>query len=418
MKKYHKIFFVVLAFCIVFNNLFGQAMTELRNLGFVVVSPDGPLDGGDFGSNTPGTQTAGIQEALNFAKDNLKEVYIVGGGINAPFDDPVVYNVNTTITMPWGQDWQVTGGEYTLNFTQSSGDCLVIDSAMNCIFEFGNIQAPNLTSGNIVKVRPATVGPDNFVVIVASRFKFNAIRGSGTVDVGGDVSGSGTGLLLDGSAATIADSFFMVNEVSHCATGIHVDVGGVRGNSLTCKTIFACNTYFRDDVGSFNTYDLRLNTEGLNLSNLLGARLTGGRDNIYTLGVNGGFDPGDALIFEGSTDHNLIYTMGVSHNGISVNTSTTNRVVSAQAIGFDISTPAVPGSSTTTGGIRNDTGYSVIITILTSGTVNEWRLVDGNGNSNTVSSGLTAGQSIYLEPGDTIRISYSAAPTWRWRAIR
>jgi hypothetical protein len=33
----------------------------------IVVSPDGPSDGGDFGPHTPGTQTSGLQEALDAA---------------------------------------------------------------------------------------------------------------------------------------------------------------------------------------------------------------------------------------------------------------------------------------------------------------------------------------------------------------
>ena len=31
----------------------------------VIVTPNGPNDGGDFGPNTPSTTTAGIQEAVN-----------------------------------------------------------------------------------------------------------------------------------------------------------------------------------------------------------------------------------------------------------------------------------------------------------------------------------------------------------------
>ena len=34
----------------------------------IVVSPQGPRDGGDFGPHTPGTKTSGLQEALDAAK--------------------------------------------------------------------------------------------------------------------------------------------------------------------------------------------------------------------------------------------------------------------------------------------------------------------------------------------------------------
>lgn len=57
-----------------------QCVAALRQLGYVVVSPSGPTDGGDFGNDTPGTQTGGLQEAFNTAVALGKDVYIVGGG--------------------------------------------------------------------------------------------------------------------------------------------------------------------------------------------------------------------------------------------------------------------------------------------------------------------------------------------------
>ena len=38
-----------------------------HSFGYIVVTPDGPKDGGDFGKHTPGTKTAGIQEAIHYA---------------------------------------------------------------------------------------------------------------------------------------------------------------------------------------------------------------------------------------------------------------------------------------------------------------------------------------------------------------
>ena len=145
------------------------AEAPLTSLGYVVVSPNGPTDGGNYGPNTPGTQTSGIQEAFDYAAANKKEVYIIGGGADSG-GQPVVYNLNTTLNIPWGQDWHCDGGNYVMNFTQTSGDCLVIDSQMSCFFRFGMIVAANLQSGSIVKLHPTTVGPDNFNVIEVSVF--------------------------------------------------------------------------------------------------------------------------------------------------------------------------------------------------------------------------------------------------------
>ena len=38
--------------------------------------------------------------------------------------------------------------------------------------------------------------------------------------------------------------------------------------------------------------------------------------------------------------------------------------------------------------------------------------------SQTVNAGLFPGQCITLDPADTICLTYSQAPTWRWKALR
>jgi len=55
-----------------------------HQLGYLVVTPRGPLDGGDFGPHTPGTKTSGLQEAFDRAKETTQDVYIAGG--NLTFD--------------------------------------------------------------------------------------------------------------------------------------------------------------------------------------------------------------------------------------------------------------------------------------------------------------------------------------------
>jgi hypothetical protein len=50
---------------------------------YVLVTPQGPTDGGDFGPNTPGTTTAGIQEAINSLRGTYGVVKIMGN-LNLP----------------------------------------------------------------------------------------------------------------------------------------------------------------------------------------------------------------------------------------------------------------------------------------------------------------------------------------------
>ena len=180
----------------------------LHNLGYVVVSPEGPDDGGNYGPQTPGTTTAGMQEAFDFAAANSKEVYIIGGGVGSS-GSPVIYNLSTTLTIPWGQDWHCDGGNYVMNFTQTSGDCLVIDSQMSCFFRFGIIKAENLQSGSIVKINPVTIGPDNFNVIEVTLFEFTGIIGGpGAV---------GLHLLADTTPnGNISNSHFVIRSISDC----------------------------------------------------------------------------------------------------------------------------------------------------------------------------------------------------------
>ena len=57
---------------------------------FVTVTQNGPDDGGDFGPYTPGTQTSGIQEALNYAA-------LIGAPV---LIGPGTFPVSTAILLP------------------------------------------------------------------------------------------------------------------------------------------------------------------------------------------------------------------------------------------------------------------------------------------------------------------------------
>lgn len=118
----------------------------MNKLEHVLVTPNGPEDGGDFGPKTTGTKTSGIQEALDFAKENQKDVYIAGGGLTKAFKGGVRYVLDETLRIPWNQNWRVDGGEYWLIYRPKRGDAVVIDSQMNCRIKMGlvvNAQSPD-----------------------------------------------------------------------------------------------------------------------------------------------------------------------------------------------------------------------------------------------------------------------------------
>ena len=70
-----------------------------------------------------------------------------------------------------------------------------------------------------------------------------------------------------------------------------------------------------------------------------------------------------------------------------------------------VATPAVPASATA---LTNSTGVDVMVYIA-GGTVTAVEI-------GTVTTGLVAG-GFYLANGETITLTYTAAPTWQWLAI-
>lgn len=399
---------LIIGLIILSQSVCADEIGQLHNLGYVVVSPGGPDDGGDFGPNTPDTQTSGIQEAFDYAKANVKEVYIIGGSVDET-GSPVVYDIDMTLTIPWGQDWHCDGGNYVLNFTQSSGDCLVIDSQMNCQFRFGVISATNLESGSVVAIRPTTIGPDNFIVIISSIINITGIIGGGNAS-----SGKGIGLYVDSSIGPVISSHISVGEIVGCETGILIQEG--LHDTINCPNVRQCNTHLMvNGSPSYNKITLSMDPNNLG-GTVVGANLLGGIENIYNLTWQGGYDPCTALIFGSNAMDNIVYAMGLPLNGVTNNAITpTNRIVPTKPVGFGITTPAIPGSDAY---VVNRESYSVIATILTPGTVTSWTIKDSSGISQTITSGLLAGQTFYLEPGDAIKFNYSAQPTWAWRALR
>ena len=82
--------------------------------------------------------------------------------------------------------------------------------------------------------------------------------------------------------------------------------------------------------------------------------------------------------------------------------------------GLSVSTPAIPTSGTS---VQNEYSPFPIKIYLYGGTVTEIQLTK-NGTAYTVFSNATglalSGQSYILNPGDSITLTYTAAPTWLW----
>ena len=111
---------------------------------YVSVTLEGPDDGGDFGRNTPGTRTGGIQEALDYAHAHSRDVWIWGGrggvhdGVGSSHN---IYTLEETLRVPWSQDFRLDGGNYLLSYTGESGHAIHFDSQMNCRYKFGLVSS-------------------------------------------------------------------------------------------------------------------------------------------------------------------------------------------------------------------------------------------------------------------------------------
>ncbi|MBI5094628.1 MAG: hypothetical protein HZB26_19610 [Candidatus Hydrogenedentes bacterium] len=390
---------------------------KLRAMNYVVVSPEGPKDGGDFGPLTPNTKTSGIQEAFNSAKANRKDVYIAGGTMPEAFKGGVVYHIQETIRIPWFQDFRLDGGEYVINYDRDTGDAMVIDSQMSCRFKFGLIVSPS--GGVAVHLKPETKGPDGFAVITTSTFEFNAVVGGGSVFPDGKQHPKGTGLFLDASVGPILHNKFYATEIIACETGLLLTCGPngnrssvIADNNFEIPMIHLCDTHMQ--IGNADSHVVRnilqANITSENLAAATGVRIFGKR-NLLTLDVQT-IAKDRGVVFEAPAEDNRITAVGLSAGYTNSATRPTNRIIPMQPLGMSIETPAVPATAVP---VVNRTPYTVDALITAPGAVTAWTLTAAADATQTVSAPLAAGQTIHLEPGDSVCFTYTQAPTWRWR---
>lgn len=380
-----------------------EVIDRYHGLGYVVVSPQGPDDGSDFGPKTPNTKTAGLQEAFDEAKKKNRDVYIAGPG---------VYHLKETLKIPWRQNFRLDGGEYVVNYENPTGDAVVIDSQMNCFIKLGLIvsQSPDA----VVRMKPETKGPDGFNVIVASDFWFNAFVGGGDVWGRPGAKGKGIGLWMDGTVGPIVHNRIFAIEANACDKGLYM-TGRSSNNWIQIPFMHLCNIHIQ--IGDQSSPNLKGNVieayvDGAAVENSVGAQIFG-QENILTLNL-GRFGSGRGIIFEPPAKDNRITAINPAGRVTNNATTPTNRIDTAQPTGFDLATPAIPAS----GRVEiNRNPFAVEIIVLAPGNVSSWTIADAKGTSQAVPAGLSAGQRFVLNPGEKIRFDYSQPPAWRWRGL-
>lgn len=291
----------------------GSALEPPRPTNQIVVSPQGPRDGGDFGPHTPGTKTSGIQEALLAAKERARDVYLAGGSWTADKTEPVVYHLHETLRVPWMQNFRLDSGHCVLNYTPRTGDAVVFDSQMSCAYRFGLIVSQS--DGAVVRLQPTTAGPDRFRVITSTEFVFNALVGGGGAWPGGEPHNSqldptrrwvGFGLWLDGGQGSIDGNKFTVLETVGCGTGLLL-TGAATRNTIEEINIHLCDAHLRvggpdDPRPADNRIEAFMDCQGI--ASASGAQVFGSR-NLLTLSARP-FPRGFDLALEKSAQGNLI----------------------------------------------------------------------------------------------------------------
>mgnify|MGYP001404285004 CR=1 FL=1 len=241
--------------------------------------------------------------------------------------------------------------------------------ALNSAFDSGN--------GQGIIVSPATNGTVkgiNFIGCWTASNSQNgiAIAGSGTVN----------GVRIIGHRA-----FNNGNQGIYVSAGtnISLDACDVSGNSQNSPGTDN-GIYFVNGVSEFSVRNCRSGQQaGYANTQKYGIAVASGASNNYMITNN---------------DVRLNVTAGISDGGTGTNKRLTDN------LGFNpvgsITPPSIPASGTP---VTNNKGYPVRV-FVTGGTVSNIAI-------NGTNTGLTSG-GFLLGPGDTITLTYSAAPSWTW----
>lgn len=424
--------------------------------GYISVSAKGivnglsnqPNDGCDFGPDTynpnytgsgiPYTQTSGLQEYADYVKQFWQKMQ--GSSEPVIYLQNQRYSIYTDLVLPAVtgapiSTWEIRGtGRYSSEITLESGCVNGIDahnlqpyggSGANLVFSGLTIRA-NATGidYHINAELPAGSG-DNEFYSYNIQIAGNSTHGVGisnmqtvTIDqvVNSDISSEGNGFYTFGG---VIDTIVLKRQKAFGNIGVN----------CSSLNMFVFDSIYSDTAIVFNqpVNIVKLQGENHNQITYQGAaniKYILLDDYTYispTLSspfyVNTGYTP--TVLVDGfyyNIPSGTVDFFGLGSGGSNPSISVMNNVLklgsgTITTQNISVATPSVPASGTPQ---TNDTGHAVNV-YLYGGTVTVIDYTPAGGSATQV--GTSGPATVRLNPGDSITLTYSAAPTWNWVAV-
>ena len=425
--------------------------TNIRGKPYITVSSKGivnglsryPNDGADFGPDTtlgatapgqygnPYTETVGIQEGLNYSaikNSGVADILLVG------------YNYNTTTTITINTNWtgvRIRGVLYSgliggnastrqVYITQNS------QTASSPLFALSSTSIGNLSYiifkniASILYNEPILdlTASEHTATIYVKNCTLYAQNGNVSISTGTATNGGAETVIIENSilkGQSNLYSFYGVPRMKNCS---------IEGTTSTTLNISGYTVVIED---CFFAIDLSVGCgTGGTITTLITKQLTmtSGTTLTNNNSQSGGWlfwnSIGDIISSEVINQYpTYIYAKGTQYTNISslFSSSTVSTIFKHEGCLFfnttippttsGISTPSVPASGTE----QENTNLFPVDVYVYGGTVTEIQITKG-GTAYTVFSNSTgsalSGQAYKLNPGDSITITYTTAPTWEW----
>jgi hypothetical protein len=407
---------------------------------------DTPNDGADFGPDTllgatepgqygpPYTQTSGIQEALNYAAE-----------IGAPvLLGPGTFYVSTAIQLPAiGNGLYLRGtSEHLTNIVQAPGYTGTImqwanPNTINAMYYLGHFRVEGSGSNQgtyLIDLKQTEISAQGLLEHI--RIVHNGVAGlrldgnedtvTLKVDVDGEIGTVGVSWYIPYGAAVDLNSFFGTGGFFQAQQ--HTFIGTVFGphqwvnlySTVGQNAIYNFIGSYWNNVGGYNPLiyvkpvsnspntiyanfiGCMINPSGLQLGSPFFYNPTTTNVTVYAKFINS--------LIQSSTSVNLF---GSYVTGYAEFDELTQPLTNVNVNNTPVSTPAVPASGTA----QQNTYPFPVIVYLSGGSATQVQVTKYS-NTYTVWSSSSATSipplSIRLNPGDSITITYSTAPSWVW----